>query len=108
MIDHRPTSVRKDTMMKAFTLDSFDTPPGLREDLPTPTPADNEVLVRVHASSVNPIDGAIAGGMLKDMVEHEFPVMLGRDYAGVVEQAGSDVRGLSVGDEVFGFVPGMG
>src|SRR5829696_9719717 len=93
--------------MRAIVLESFESSPALRE-VPTPQIAPNEVLVRVRASSVNPVDGAIAGGMLKDMVEHEFPIVLGRDFAGVVEQAGSDVRGLSVGDEVFGFVPGMG
>ena len=92
--------------MRAITLESFDSGPTL-QDIPTPQIAPNEVLVRVHASSVNPIDNAIASGMLKDMVEHEFPIVLGRDFAGVVEQAGSDVSGLSVGDEVFGFVPGM-
>jgi NADPH2:quinone reductase len=89
--------------MNAITLISFDTPPALHDDLPTPAPAD-EVLVRVHASSVNPVDNAIAAGMLKDMVEHEFPVILGRDYAGVVEQVGSAVSGYAVGDEVFGFL----
>ena len=46
--------------------------------------------------------------MLKDMVEHEFPIVLGRDFSGVVERAGSEVRGLSESDEVFGFVPAMG
>src|SRR5919112_879177 len=92
--------------MRAITLESFDSGPAL-QDIPTPQIAPNEVLVRVQASSVNPVDGAIAAGMLKDMVEHEFPVVLGRDFAGVVEQAGSDVRELSEGDEVFGFVPGM-
>jgi NADPH:quinone reductase len=56
--------------MRAFTLDNFNTPPGLREDFPTPTPADNEVLVRVRASSVNGADGAIAAGMLSGMVDH--------------------------------------
>jgi NADPH2:quinone reductase len=91
--------------MKAFTLDSFDTLPGLREDLPVPTPADNEVLVRVHASSVNGADGAIAAGMLGGMVDHEFPVVLGRDYAGVVEQVGSRVTRYAEGDEVYGFLP---
>src|SRR5215210_5566044 len=93
--------------MRAITLESFDSEPALQE-IPIPQIAPNEVLVRVQASSVNPVDGAIAAGMLKDMVEHEFPVVLGRDFSGVVEQAGSEVRGLSVGDEVFGFVPGMG
>src|SRR5215211_4853433 len=39
------------------------------------------------------------------MVENEFPVVLGRDYAGVVEQAGSAATGYAVGDEVFGFLP---
>jgi NADPH:quinone reductase-like Zn-dependent oxidoreductase len=52
-----------------------------------------EVLVRVHASSVNPADNSIAAGTLKHMgVEYEFPVILGRDYAGVVEQVGAQVE----------------
>ncbi|CAA9462189.1 MAG: Bifunctional protein: zinc-containing alcohol dehydrogenase; quinone oxidoreductase (NADPH:quinone reductase); Similar to arginate lyase [uncultured Rubrobacteraceae bacterium] len=88
--------------MKAFTLDGFDTPPGLREDLPAPAPADNEVLVRVLASSVNGVDGATAAGVLKAMFEHEFPVVLGRDYAGVVERVGSRVTRYAEGDEVYG------
>ena len=52
--------------MKAVTITAFDTPPALLEDLPAPTPAPNEVLVRVHGSSVNPVDNGIAAGMLKD------------------------------------------
>jgi NADPH:quinone reductase len=90
--------------MRAFTLDSFDAPPALR-DLPAPEPADNEVLVRVRASSVNPVDAAIAGGMLQSTFEHEFPVVLGRDYAGVIEEVGSGVTRFAAGDEVYGFVP---
>jgi len=92
--------------MRAITLESFDADPTLQE-VPTPQIAPNEVLVRVRASSVNPVDNAIVSGMLKDMVEHEFPIVLGRDFAGVVEQAGPDVSGISEGDEVFGFIPGM-
>jgi NADPH2:quinone reductase len=89
--------------MKAVTLDRFGTPPRLRDDLPAPTPAPTEVLVRVHASSVNPADNSIAAGMLKQMgVEYEFPVILGRDYAGVVEQVGAEVTRYARGDEVFG------
>jgi NADPH2:quinone reductase len=91
--------------MKAVTLDAFDTPPALRDDLPAPTPAPNEVLVRVHAASVNPADNGIASGMLKQMgLEYEFPVILGRDYAGVVEKVGADLTRYAPGDEVFGFL----
>jgi NADPH:quinone reductase-like Zn-dependent oxidoreductase len=91
--------------MRAVTLESFDTPPALRDDLPAPTPAPSEVLVRMRASSVNPADNSIATGMLKQMgVEYEFPVILGRDYAGLVEQVGAEVTRYSVGDEVFGFL----
>lgn len=91
--------------MRAFTLNSFDGPPALSADLPAPSPADDEVLVRVHASAVNPVDAAIAAGQLKAMFEHEFPAVLGRDYAGVVEQVGAGVTSYTAGDEVFGFIP---
>src|SRR5919112_2817650 len=97
----------KTQIMRAITLEGFDSSPALHE-VPTPQIAPNEVLVRVQASSVNPVDNAIASGMLKDMVEHEFPIVLGRDFAGVVEQVESDVTGISVGEEVFGFLPAMG
>jgi NADPH:quinone reductase len=91
--------------MRTVTIDSPDTPPSLRDDLPVPTPAGNEVLVSVHASSVNPVDNAIAAGMLAGMgVEHQYPVTLGRDYAGVVEQVGAAVNGYRPGDRVFGFL----
>ena len=63
--------------------------------------------MRVQASSINPVDNAIASGMLKDMVPHEFPVTLGRDFAGIVEQTGDGVTSVTAGDAVFGFVPAM-
>jgi NADPH:quinone reductase len=90
--------------MRAFTLDGFGEQPGLRDDLPEPAPAANELLVRVQASSVNPVDGFIAAGALKEMAEHVFPVVLGRDFAGTVEGVGSAAGGHEVGAEVFGFV----
>jgi NADPH2:quinone reductase len=93
--------------MRAFTLDGFDTPPGLREDLPAPEAGPDQLLVRVQASSVNPVDAGIAAGHLKDMFPHEFPVLVGRDFAGVIEQVGAGVTGYKAGDAVFGFVPGM-
>jgi NADPH:quinone reductase-like Zn-dependent oxidoreductase len=91
--------------MKAVIWNELGAQPMLRDDLPVPTPGVGEVLVRVQASSVNPVDIAIAAGMVKDMVPHAFPVTLGRDFAGVVEQVGADVAAVSAGDEVFAFVP---
>ena len=90
--------------MRAFVLTSFDAPAAI-QDVPEPAPGDGEVLVRVRASSVNPVDNAIAAGMLGGMIEHEFPVTLGRDYAGVVEQVGAGASRYAAGDEVYGFVP---
>jgi NADPH2:quinone reductase len=104
MESNRPKKEKTQTM-RAIILDDFDSSPVPRKDLPAPTPADNEVLVRVSASSVNPVDGAIVAGIMSGMVEHEFPVVLGRDYAGVVEQVGSDVTRYAEGDEVYGFLP---
>jgi NADPH2:quinone reductase len=90
--------------INAVTASAPGAAPELREDAPAPAPTGNEVLVRVHASSVNPVDAAIAAGQLTGMVEHEYPVTLGRDYAGIVEQVGPDVTRYAVGDEVFGFL----
>src|SRR5215211_7002046 len=87
--------------MRAITIDAPDATPALREELPRPNPADNEVLVRVHASSANPVDNSIAAGMLAQMgVEYEYPVTLGRDYAGVVESVGAGVERFSAGDRL--------
>src|SRR3954470_11124202 len=91
--------------MRAVTVNGRDTPPALREDVLEPTPHENEVLVRVQASSVNPVDNSIAAGMLAQMgVEYEYPVTLGRDYAGTVEQPGAGTSGFQPGDQVFGFL----
>lgn len=73
-------------------------------DLPTPTPGEGQVLVRVRAAGLNPFDNAVAAGMLSAMVPHEYPVVLGRDGAGVVEAVGAGVSEVDVGDEVFGHV----
>src|SRR3954451_808498 len=98
-------STTDQTAIRGVTLDRPDTAPALREDLPAPVPADNEVLVRVHASSVNPVDNSIAAGLLAQMgIEYEYPVILGRDYAGVVEHTGAGVSRYRAGDQVFGFL----
>ncbi len=89
--------------MRAIAMTDYDSGVALRE-LPRPEPAPNELLVRVHASSVNRIDVLIAGGVMKGMMEYEFPAVPGRDFAGTVEELGSDASRFEVGDDVFGFL----
>jgi NADPH:quinone reductase-like Zn-dependent oxidoreductase len=89
--------------MRAIVVNDFGTPPALTE-LPKPEPGPGEVLVHVRASSINGFDGAVAAGMLKGMMEHRFPVVLGKDFAGVVEALGEGASLFAPGDEVFGVV----
>jgi NADPH:quinone reductase len=91
--------------MKGLVLEDFESEPRLRDDLQEPEPREGELTVRVHASSVNPVDNAIAGGMMRDYAEYRFPVILGRDFAGVVERVGAGVDSFETGQEVFGFAP---
>jgi NADPH:quinone reductase len=90
-----------------ITIDHDGAAPTLRSDLSPPEVGSGDVLVRVRASSVNPVDGAIAAGMLKGMVEHVYPIVLGRDFAGTVEAVGDGVSSVAPGDEVFGEVQAM-
>ena len=89
--------------MRAIAMIDYDSGVALHE-LPAPRPAPNELLVRVRASSVNRIDVLVAGGVLKGMMEYEFPAVPGRDFAGTVEQVGAEVSRFEVGDDVFGFL----
>jgi NADPH:quinone reductase-like Zn-dependent oxidoreductase len=95
--------------MRAIALDDYGAPPALRE-LPVPQPGPGEVLVRVEASSVNGFDGGVVGGYLKGMMEHRFPVVPGKDFAGAVAGVGSGVSRFKAGDRVFGVVitPALG
>jgi len=89
--------------MRAIAMIDYGSGVALHE-LPAPRPAPNELLVRVRASSVNRIDVLVAGGVLKGMMEYEFPAVPGRDFAGTVEQVGAEVSRFEVGDDVFGFL----
>ncbi len=74
------------------------------EDIPVPVPAAGEVLVRVHAASVNPVDWKIATGHFRLLVRGGVPRTMGSDFAGEVTTVGSGVNTLAPGDRVFGFV----
>ena len=89
--------------MRTIASSDFGATPA-QTDLPQPEPGPGEVLVRVKAASLNGFDVAVAGGMLQGMMEHRFPVVLGKDFAGTVEQVGDGVTRFAAGDAVFGVV----
>src|ERR671912_2259043 len=89
--------------MRAIAEETFDGPIVLM-DLQTPEIGAGEALIRVRAAGVNPFDWKVADGVLKYEKEHRFPLIPGFDAAGVVERVGPDVRGLSEGDEVYGYL----
>lgn len=73
-------------------------------DLPVPEVTEGHVVIRVKAAGLNGFDNAVAAGMLTEMIPHEYPLVLGRDAAGVVEAIGAGVDHVAVGDEVIGHV----
>jgi NADPH:quinone reductase-like Zn-dependent oxidoreductase len=89
--------------MRAALLRETGGPEVLRvEDIALPEPSDGEVLIRVRAASINPIDWKIRRGL----VHKDLPAVLGNDISGTVEQSRAD--GFAPGDDVFGFAPGGG
>ena len=89
--------------MKAVATTDFGAPVTLVE-ISTPEPGEGEILVRVASSSINGFDLSVASGRLKGMMEHRFPVVLGKDFAGTVESTGAGVDGFAEGDTVVGVV----
>ena len=88
--------------MKAVVLNQYGGPEKLRyEDVVDPVAGEDEVLVRVTASSVNPIDFKLRSGAMKDFWPLELPVILGRDLSGIVREVGAKVRGFAPGDRVM-------
>ncbi|PYX21721.1 MAG: hypothetical protein DMG82_17045 [Acidobacteria bacterium] len=81
--------------MKAALLYSYGDSEQLRYDeIPPPKYGDNEVLVKMHSTSINPIDVKIRSGAAKSRFSIEFPAILGRDLSGEVAEAGRNVQGF--------------
>src|SRR5579862_2041304 len=88
--------------MKAIVVHQYGGPEVLKfEDYPDPVPGAGEVLVRVAATSVNPIDYKRRAGLTKDFYPMKFPSLIGVDIAGTVVKVGPGVEDFSVGDQVF-------
>lgn len=91
--------------MRAIAYSRFGGPDVLElVDLPDPKVGPDSVLVRVRATSVNPVDWLVREGHLDGLMDAVFPVVPGWDVAGVVERVGLDTPELAVGDEVIGYV----
>ncbi|KAG7286751.1 hypothetical protein NEMBOFW57_009065 [Staphylotrichum longicolle] len=93
--------------MLSITAPRYTDPSGYElSTVPRPTVTDKtDVVIRVHAASVNPVDAKKADGVFKLAMKDTFPYQIGYDAAGVVTDVGEGVKGLSVGDEVYTRLP---
>lgn len=92
--------------MKAWGIQAYGGPEKLELlEVPEPVCGPNDLLIAVHAASLNPLDWKLREGMLRRIRPTRFPLLLGNDLSGVVERVGEQVEGFSVGDEVFARVP---
>jgi NADPH:quinone reductase-like Zn-dependent oxidoreductase len=88
--------------MKAIRIHNYGGPEVLRyEDAPRPRVKNGEVLIRVHAAGVNPLDWKVRAGDLKKFIQHKLPLIPGWDVSGVVAEVGAGVSQFKKGDEVF-------
>ena len=94
------------THMRALVLTAHGSPLHI-SSIPRPEPAAGQVLVRIKASGVNPLDLKIAKGQAAH-ARHPLPAILGIDVAGIVESVGADVASFKRGDEVYSMTGGVG
>src|SRR5690242_13478725 len=88
--------------MKAVRIHNYGGPEVLHyEDAPCPQIKADEVLIRVHAAGVNPFDWKVRAGYLKDFLPYTFPLILGWNVSGVVEEIRTDDAQVQIGDAVF-------
>lgn len=90
--------------MRAIVIESFGGPEKLElVDLPTPTPEPGEVLIRIAAAGVNPVDWRVRDGSLAHLFPHGFPLVSGWDAAGTIAALGDGVSGFAIGDRVMAY-----
>lgn len=88
--------------MRAFRVERYGSKEGLRAgEVPDPRVGAHDVLVKVLAASVNPLDFKTRDGEFKAILPYKVPFILGNDLAGVVVEVGEAVKGFAVGDEVY-------
>jgi len=95
--------------MKAIRIHQYGGPEVLAQvEMQRPTPGPDEVLIKVHAAAVNPIDWKMRAGHVKEIFPLTFPATLGWDVSGTVEEAGGEVTQFKRNDEVYALVQGGG
>ncbi|MFH2045527.1 MAG: NAD(P)-dependent alcohol dehydrogenase [Pseudomonadota bacterium] len=95
-------------LMKAVVTDKYGTAEVLKyQEAEIPVVKEDEILVQVHASSVNPVDWKIRKGMMKFITGIKPPKILGGDYSGIVVETGNNIKGYNKGDAVWGSVNSM-
>jgi NADPH:quinone reductase-like Zn-dependent oxidoreductase len=93
----------EDASMKAVVMEDYGDPDVLHlADIPDPVAGPGEVVVDIHAASVNPADWKVRAGLNRGTWSQDGPHVLGRDFSGVVREVGHDVRAFSPGDAVYG------
>jgi NADPH:quinone reductase-like Zn-dependent oxidoreductase len=93
--------------MKAVCIHSFGGPEVLKlESVDVPEPREDEVLIKIHAASVNPVDYKIRSGKYPPVKEQQLPKVLGRDVSGTVERCGRAVQSFKEGDAVYAMLDG--
>ncbi len=99
---HQPDTARRRQTMKAFVVSRYGKANSVEAvELPEPELGDSDVLIQIHAASVNPLDLKIRNGELKPLLPYKLPLVLGNDLAGVVVKAGRNVQRFKPGDEVY-------
>ena len=88
--------------MKAFVVDKYGKKGMHIAQVPDPSIGPHDVLVRISAASINPLDRMVRDGEFKQLLKYKTPFVLGHDLAGIVAGIGSDVRDYKIGDEVYG------
>src|SRR5258708_21421845 len=102
-------STPQEVAMRAVTVSEYGGQPRV-SDVPKPKAGPGQVLIKVLAAGMNPMDRAIAMGAWKERMPAKFPLVLGADVAGVIEEVGTDESRFHRGDKVFGqlLVPPLG
>lgn len=88
--------------MKAMVIEKYGKTPLRLADRPIPEVGEHEVLLEIHAASINSIDSKIREGRLRMLLKYEMPLILGNDFSGVITRVGDKVKKFRVGDEIYG------